>query len=403
MSHQMMFLFPGVGSQQTGMGQTFYEHFQSVRDLFTEASDILHCDMGKLCFSPEEASELDKLENAQTALLCVSVATYRALVEETGLEQALYLGYSLGEYAALCCAKTLTLKDALHLVRARGTIITEVAAAVEGSMSWVVNIAAEKVEQICEELRQAHEAVFISAYDSPVKTSISGTHTALRKAGEQVVQAGGIPIPIKMSGPFHSPLMQPAAERLRDLFNTYPCELPQFPVLSNLTGRPYTSAEEVPQNLALQLVNAIRWKDALQFAAEQGVNRSVEIGPKNVLTYLLEKNLPHVRTHTLGTVQTLRVFKESIASGPEDYTKFLSKCLTTIVGTKNSNQNEQAYEEKVIGAFKKLQKLYEDIHSGSTIPDALLPQNAIHLVTEALLTKGISQAEVATRIEKLWN
>lgn len=399
MSDQMMFLFPGVGSHHTGMGKTFYEQFQGARDLFTEASDVLHCDMQRLCFSPEAASELDKLEHAQTALLCVSVAAYRAMVEETGLKQGFYLGYSLGEYSALCCAGALEFKDALLLVRDRGRIVTEVASAGEGSMFWIVNIAAERVERICEELRQDQEAVFISAYDSPVKTSISGTHTALRKAGERVVAAGGIPIPIKMSGPFHSPLMQPAADRFRDLLNTYTYKTPDMSVFSNFTARLYTAAEDIPRNLTLQLVNPIRWKASLQQAFAWGVSTSIEIGPKNVLTYLLEKNMPGVEAQVLETAQALQILKKNFP--PFDYVKFMSKCLTTIVGTKNSNNDMQAYEEKVVGAFKKLQALYEDILAGTVIPDTSLSQTALSLVTEALLTKGISATEVASRVARL--
>lgn len=398
---QRLFLFPGVGSHHSGMGKTFYEQFQGTRDVFAEASDILHRDMGQLCFAPEEASALDQLEHAQAALVCVSVAAYRALVEETGLEQAFYLGYSLGEYSALCCAGALTLRDTLLLIQERGKILTEVAASLEGSMVWVVNIEVGRVEAICEALRQEGEALFISAYDSPVKVSISGTTAALHKAGEQVVAAGGIPIPIKMSGPFHSPLMQAAANRLQDILVLSTCQTPRFPVLSNVTAQPYVSGEDVASKLSVQLVSPIRWSEALHYAAERGVNTSIEIGPKNVLTYLLSKNMSGVTTYTLDTAQALSKLKAKQQPVQEAYTHLLSKCLTTIVGTKNRNSDEQAYEEKVVKTFRKLQKTYEDIRDGKITPDASLPEEAINLVTEALLVKGMSRQEVAARIEKI--
>ena len=398
---RLMLMFPGVGSHHCGMGKTFYDEFRVVRDIFTEASDILHCDLGKLCFSPEQKSELDRLENAQAALLCVSVASYRVFVAETGCEQAIYLGYSLGEYSALCCAGALTLRDALLLVRDRGLIVTDVAASIDGSMAWVVNITAQRVEQICEALRQEGEAIYISAYDSPVKTSLSGTHSALRKAGERVVESGGIPIPIKMSGPFHSPLMQAAADSFRRLLDGYRYQKPRYPVIANVTARPYEAVGDIPHNLMLQLVNPVRWQDSLTCAFGRGVTTSVEIGPKNVLTYVLEKNKPDLKTYVLDTVQAMKKFHESVVIGRDDYLRFLSQSLTTIVGTKNYNEDPSEYEQKVILPFKKIQKAYEEVRAGKVVPNPEIYQDITVLIDGALRAKGMSETEIAARIKKL--
>ena len=396
-----MFMFPGVGSQCSGMGKTFYDQFQPVRDLFSEASDILHCDMHKLCFSPEKAAELDRLENAQVALLCVSVAAYRVLVEETGLEQGIYLGYSFGEYSALCCAGALAFADAVRLVRDRGAMIIDTIAAIEGSMAWVVNLKAEPVEQICRRLQQEDEKIFISAYDSPIKTSISGTRQALAKAGEQVVRAGGIPLPIKMSGPFHSPLMQPAADRFRPVLDTYSYKAPKFPVISNLTARPYETAEEIAHHLTFHLVNPIRWQASLEFAFEQGATTSIEIGPKNVLTYLLKENTGNTGMYTIDTVQALKGLQRDISAKREQYLKFIAKSLTIINGTRNYNEDLQEYEEKVLSVFRKMQALYKQVECRAVVPDADLCQNIIEMLGNALSAKKLTDGEVAAHIKKV--
>ena len=400
MQYQFMLMFPGVGSHHTGMGKTFYDHFPTVRDLFVEASDILHCDMYKLCFSAESAGELEQLKNSQVALLCVSVATYKVLVEETGLEQAVYLGYSLGEYSALCCAGALSLQDALQLVRERGVIVTETVAAIEGSMIWVVNLQSEKVEQICQELRQEKEDIFISAYDSPVKTSLSGTQSALRRAGEKVVEAGGIPIPIKMSGPFHSPLMHAAADRFRPLLKQCTYNMPKFPVISNFTASPYGQVEAIAENLTLQLINPIHWQKSLELTFNYGVNTSIEVGPKDVLTYVLKENRK-MRGYTLATKQSLIDFQSEIKTMRSELAKFLAKALAILSGTRNYNEDLQEYEEQVFSRTKKIQAIYEQVQAGKLFPDAGLCQKVIAILTEALHAKKLPESEVATHIKKL--
>ncbi|WP_161975813.1 ACP S-malonyltransferase [Tengunoibacter tsumagoiensis] len=401
MASQLMYLFPGVGSHHSGMGKTLYEQFPLVQDLFTEASDILHRDIAALCFSSAHAEDLNYLENSQAALLCVSVATYRVLVAETGLEQALYLGYSLGEYSALCCAGALAFKDALQLVWNRGIIVSEVAKTVDGSMVWVVNVAERKVEEICQQLRQEGESVSISAYDSPQKVSISGTRAALRKAGERIVAAGGIPIPIKMSGPFHSPLMSDAAARFRDLLHTYSYASPRFPVISNYTAQLYQSGDDIPANLQLQLVQPIRWQASLELARSLGVTTSVEIGPKNVLTYLLEKNEFHITTYELNTTEQLQKIKASSVAQSRDYPAFLAKCLTLIVGTKNYNEDVHMYETIVIPNFRKIEATYMAVQAGNLMPDEQLYAHTLTLLTDALRAKKLKESDIHARLQRL--
>jgi len=401
-SYQLMFLFPGVGAQYSGMGKTFYEHFRVVRDIFAEASDILHCDMSRLCFSPEEASELDRLANSQTALLCVSVATYKVLVKETGLEQAVYLGYSLGEYSALCCAGTLSLSDALQLVRERGAIVAEGIASLEGSMAWAVNLKTELAEQICEQLRREGEQIFLSAYDSPVKTSLSGTLPALRKVGEKVVEAGGILIPIKMSGPFHCPLMYSVAERFRPVLQHSRYQIPDFPVISNVTARPYETSEEVLQNLMLHLTHPIQWRRSLEFAFQQGVTTSVEVGPKNILTYILKENSRNTRSSFSDTLQSLTSFKEEVVALRNDYFKFVAKCLSVLAGTRNNNDDLQEYEEKVVTVFKYLKSIVQnDMRLEDFLPDAKAYQRIMDMLSSALRVKKLPEEEITAHLNKL--
>lgn len=394
-----VFMFPGVGSHYSGMGRYFYDRYAIARETFEEASDALGLDMAALCFEKERKAELDRLENAQTALVTVSVASFRVFEQEIELKPSAMLGYSLGEYSALCAAGALGLTDALKLVHARGVIVSEYIATVDGTMAWVNNLAPHVVEEICETLRGQGHQVYVSAYDTPEKTSISGTNEDVRLAGEKVVEHGGIAIPIKMSGPFHSPLMQPAADRYHELLLGVQMAQPQVPVIANRHGLPYGSGESVLDNLHLQLVQPVRWLDSLRYLLENGMTTAVEIGPKNVLQYLLQAVAPEVRTGTWDKEKDVRKTEQRLIVQEEEYAAVMARCLVVVAGTRNCNQDTADYTNRVVLPFRQIQDRYEQLAGTQQAPQLADVQDALKMMNTALEAKRLQSEERERRLQ----
>lgn len=189
-TNSLCFAFPGVGSQYSGMCKELYDEYDIVRETFEEASDVLHMDMRRLCFDREEEETLNKLEYSKLALVCSSIACHRVFTKETGLQPAAAMGYSLGEYTALCSAGVISFKDTLEMVRARALIINEAAAATQGTMAWVVNLDSSRVEEICSEARNEGIEVYVSAVDAPAKASISGALASIEQVASRLEDDG---------------------------------------------------------------------------------------------------------------------------------------------------------------------------------------------------------------------
>ncbi|GIN99875.1 acyltransferase domain-containing protein [Brevibacillus laterosporus] len=397
----IIFMFPGVGSHYFGMGKTLYDNFSVAKLAFEEASDAVKMDIAKLCFSPDCKDELQKLKNSQIALVCVGVTTYRVFMEEIGLLPAFSMGYSLGEYSALVCAGAIQFRDALQMVQERGDVVSDVAKRIAGTMAWVTNIDSQTVEKICEEVSRIGEEVYVSAYDSPLKTSISGTNTAIRKAGDKVVEAGGIAIPIKMSGPFHSPLMKEAASKFKGILSNYNYQQPQYPVISNYTALPFTDRASISENLSLQLVSPIRWQESLQYGLTRGTDIAIELGPKTVLKYLLESNTKEYPVYSFDKAEDLQVIKNAFFFTEEEYMHLIAKCLATVVSTKNYNKQISHYEELVVQTFDQVQNSYEQLLETKTLAKKEHAEAAIQMLQTALVAKNLPEEKRADQMKKV--
>ena len=244
-----IFMFPGVGSQCTGMGRDFYQHFKVARSTFAEAGDVLGMNMVKRCLDPTEKEQLEKLENSQTALLTVSVATYRVYMQEIGKDPHYCLGHSLGEYPALCCSGALQFKDALEIVKERGNILSEAASNMGGIMAWIINLDTQIVEKVLQENQAAEANVFVSAYDSPSQSSISGPKDQVIEIGRKLEKQGAIVYPLKLSGPFHCLLMAEPGKKIKSVLQRFTYHTPHYPVIANRNASLYTK-DAIPDNLS---------------------------------------------------------------------------------------------------------------------------------------------------------
>lgn len=304
------FMFPGVGSHCPGMGKDLYENFKIFRETFWQASDVLNKDFSVLCFSEKSKKELDELENSQLALLTVSVATHRVYMEEIGLCPQYYLGHSLGEYSALCCAGILEFPQALKIVRARGRILKKVVATMNGIMAWVINLDNKITEKICRESFSRGENIYISAYDSPTQSSISGSKEAVMSVGRSLEKEGAIVYPLKLSGPFHCPLMEEPATQMKSILKKHESNPPAYPVIANWNAGIYKDQESVVNNLALQLVQPIRWQESIQYLIGQGVSHAIEMGPGKVLKHILKNNTTSIDMLSLADEKDLDGIKK---------------------------------------------------------------------------------------------
>lgn len=307
------FLFPGQGSQSVGMGKDLADHFPVARAVFEEADQALGFSISKLCFDgPEE--ELRKTFNTQPAILTVSVAALR-VIQEAGLVCDITAGHSLGEYSALVAAGVLEFADAVRLVNKRGQFMQEAVPLGEGAMAAVLGMDREKVVEICAEVEKEAGAVQAVNFNCPGQIVIAGKTAAVEKAAAALKAAGAKrAIMLPVSAPFHSTLLQPAAEKLAVELDKVAFHEPKLPVVANVTGKISSTSREIKQLLVTQAANPVLWEDCVATIAASGVVSSVEIGPGKVLTGFTKKIAPNIATLNVEDVEslqkTLDYFKE---------------------------------------------------------------------------------------------
>ena len=307
------FLFPGQGSQSVGMGKDLADNFSVAREVFEEADRALGFSISKLCFEgPEE--ELRKTVNTQPAILTVSVAALRVL-QQAGISFDIPAGHSLGEYSALVAAGVLEFADAVRLVNKRGQFMQEAVPLGEGAMAAVMGMEREKVVEICAEVEKEAGAVQAVNFNCPGQIVIAGKTAAVEKAAAALKAAGAKrAIMLPVSAPFHSTLLQPAAEKLASELDQVSFHEPKSPVVANVTGKISTNSAEIKQLLVTQAANPVLWEDCVATVAAYGATVSVEIGPGKVLTGFTKKIAPEIATLNVEDMEslqkTLDYFKE---------------------------------------------------------------------------------------------
>jgi [acyl-carrier-protein] S-malonyltransferase len=292
------FLFPGQGSQYTGMGRELAERYSAARRVFDDADRILGFPVSTLCFEgPDE--ELKKTENTQVALLTISIAAYRVM-EENGYRAALVAGHSLGEYSALVAANSLDFGDALRLVRKRGRYMQEAVPEGVGAMAAILKLPADQLDRVLEEAAQG-EVVSAANLNSPDQVVIAGHAKAVERAMAIAKSAGARrTVALAVSAPFHCSLMRPAQMRLRaDLDATEFKDL-STPLINNWEARLIDRGEEAREGLYQQIPKPVRWTETVREMVRRGIERFVEIGPGAVLSGLARSIDPTLRGIKFG-------------------------------------------------------------------------------------------------------
>ncbi len=291
---KVAFVFPGQGSQYVGMGQALAQTFPEARAVLDEADAALGGGLLRLMSDgPEE--ELRKTANTQPAILAVSIAAHRALLQEAGGTfrfPAFYAGHSLGEYSALVAAGAMSLGDGVRAVRARGTFMQEAVPAGEGAMAAILGLDAQAVQKACAEARaeESGKVVEPANYNSPEQTVIAG-HAAAVDRAIAVCKAKGAKraLPLPVSAPFHCSLMSPVQPRLAQVLAGVQMKAPNAPVIANTTAEPNADAGRIADLLLTQVTSPVRWVETVQKMALSGVDTLVELGPGKVLTGLTRR------------------------------------------------------------------------------------------------------------------
>jgi len=311
------FLFPGQGSQKVGMGKDLADAFRPAREVFQEVDDALSQKLSKLMWEGPEAG-LTLTENAQPAIMAHSMAVLRILEKEMGLDVAkhayLVAGHSLGEYSALCAAGAFTLADTARLLKTRGQAMQSAVPVGEGGMTALIGADIEQAESVAQEASAAGGVCVVANDNAPGQVVISGTMDALARAGE-IAKAKGIKraMPLAVSAPFHSPLMQPAADRMAEELAKVTIRPLSVPVLANVTAKEANNPDHVRQLLVEQVTGRVRWRESMEWlAGEGGVTRFAEAGAGKVLAGMVRRIAPDAEAVSLNGPADLEAFAGSL-------------------------------------------------------------------------------------------
>lgn len=285
---KMAFVFPGQGSQSVGMGQSLAESSEKAAQLIHQADETLRFSLSKVMFDgPHE--ELTLTYNAQPALLTVSTALLLEL-KDRGIQPDFVAGHSLGEYSALVAAGAIKFEDAVFLVRKRGELMEKAVPAGKGAMAAVMGLDATALKAITDSVTEQGDAVQLANLNSPGQIVISGSKEGVERASQEAKEKGARRvIPLNVSGPFHSMLMEPAAKEFASVLDGIDISDAAIPVIANVTAKPVHKSNEIKELLVSQLYSPVLWEDSIRFLITEGVDTFIEIGPGNVLAGLIKK------------------------------------------------------------------------------------------------------------------
>ena len=310
-------LFPGQGSQAVGMGAALADAFGSARDVFAEIDQALGQDLsGLMRNGPED--QLTLTENAQPALMAVSLAVIRVLDKEFGVaidRAAFVAGHSLGEYSALAAAGALSIADTARLLKLRGQAMQRAVPVGQGAMASLIGPKTDLALAEAAAAAGAEVGVCVVANDNNNgNVVISGEKAAVDRAIEKAKDLGARAIPLNVSAPFHCPLMQPAADEMATALASAALLAPAVPVVANVTARPEQDADTIRGLLVEQVTGRVRWRESMEWMATQGgVTRFVEVGSGKVLTGMAKRIAPDAESLALNSPEDIEAFAASFA------------------------------------------------------------------------------------------
>ena len=303
---KIAFIYPGQGAQKAGMGKDFYENSPLARDIYDRASECLELDMRALCF--EENDLLDQTEYTQAAMVTTCLAM-TAVLNEQGAKADVTAGLSLGEYCAIAEAGAMDLLDAIRLVRVRGQLMQHTVPTGEGAMAAVLGMDADQIDAVVEPIAN----VTVANYNCPGQIVITGGTAGIEQASKALKEVGAKRVvPLNVSGPFHSPMLRSAGEKLgKELLTVQLGEL-KIPYVTNVTAEYVTDSSGIRELLTRQVYSPVLWEQSIRKMIAQCVDTFVEIGPGRTLTGFLRKIDRNVTVYQVNTWEDSKQIMEEL-------------------------------------------------------------------------------------------
>jgi [acyl-carrier-protein] S-malonyltransferase len=306
----LAFVFPGQASQRQGMAARLIAEEPAAAALFQQAGDLLDMDLGGLCTTGSD-EQLTPTQVAQPALFVTSAA-WLVVLQERGLAPRMAAGHSVGEFGAWVAAGALEFRDALRLVKTRGELMAQASRRNPGTMLAVVGLPQSRVSEICDQAGRAG-VVVVANMNSPQQIVVSGEVAALENVAQAVRRDRGRAIPLRVSGAFHSPLMGDASGAFAAAVSQVEVKPPRIPVIANATAEPVAAAEQARDAMVRQMTSPVLWTESVLRMVAEGVRTFVEVGPGQVLTKLVLRIAPEVRTIPVEQAEALEVLAEEAA------------------------------------------------------------------------------------------
>ncbi len=303
---KIAFIYPGQGAQKAGMGKDFYENSPLARDIYDRASECLELDMRALCF--EENDLLDQTEYTQAAMVTTCLAM-TAVLNEQGAEADVTAGLSLGEYCAIAEAGAMDLLDAIRLVRVRGQLMQHTVPTGEGAMAAVLGMDADQIDAVIEPIAN----VTVANYNCPGQIVITGGTAGIEQASKTLKEAGAKRVvSLNVSGPFHSPMLRSAGEKLGKELSAVQLGELKIPYVTNVTAEYVTDSSEIRELLTRQVYSPVCWEQSIRKMIAQDVDTFVEIGPGRTLTGFLRKIDRNVTVYQVNTWEDSKQIMEEL-------------------------------------------------------------------------------------------
>ncbi|MGN7471967.1 ACP S-malonyltransferase [Brevibacillus sp. SAFN-007a] len=397
-------LFPGTGTQYIGMGKELFRQFQTAKQVFEEASDVLKYDMKRLCFEGDSKQLMETMK-AQTAIFTVGVAAFRVFLEQFGYQPTYMAGHSVGEYSALACAGVIRFQDAIKIVQLRGRYMQELVKDIESSMIAVNGLDREAVRAECERYSTKDSMAFVSNHNSPNQFVVSGNKKAVLAVASALNSKGAQVIPLNITAPAHCILMKPVADRFRSELLKLQFHDFTYPVISNVTAFPYVNVNKdtIVDMLTEQLIRPVQWHQTMRFLMAEKIDVCIDLGPKDTLKALSKLNSARMEAYSFDKLEDFEHIRSLNINLREEMTalQFIEKCLAIAVCTPNYNDSSVEYHNAFIEPIRKLKQMLMEPESNNENPSKEQMTNALELLRMILLSKKTPMDEVEEIVKRL--
>ncbi|RKY56694.1 MAG: [acyl-carrier-protein] S-malonyltransferase [Candidatus Neomarinimicrobiota bacterium] len=305
------FIFPGQGSQFVGMGKDIYQEYPTAKAIYDKADEVLDFSISSLSFEGPE-DQLKLTENTQPAILTTSIALLKILQEKINIKPAYVAGHSLGEYSALVCARAISFEDAVLSVNKRGQFMQSAVPVGMGAMAAIIKTTEKVVQELCDTVNREGHIVVNANINCPGQYVISGHTEAVKEVMMLAKEKRAIGIPLAVSAPFHSPLMQKAADDLETWLNGITFNDLNIPLINNADVEILTSGEDAKTSLIRQMQSSVKWEASMRKLINKGVNTFVEIGPGKVLSGMMKRVDREVKVINVFDITSLNEAVEKI-------------------------------------------------------------------------------------------